>query len=296
MILPPPQPDPTREPLTLFPQLGAPIVGYRIWRIERHNDRARLCSIAAPTTWLPGQELRAYCWPLQRGADIPEHRSPWGDGDCECGVWGFKSDAGPIEALWTYSVGSLTDHDTTVAWAYGIVKLWGRVVECTNGWRGEYAYPAAITILDHEQLVKHVMGYLSLPRMERLYALQEQLVDDYGIPVKIAEEPPIAPFDLELLRRYETMSVTLPSGAVITTRRTGPPTTTVQFPPMSRGERIAWRLASLAFLAGAFATGRWMIGAAALLISGVALLLTVLFALAGFVAWVASLPELDFEK
>jgi hypothetical protein len=295
--LPQPQPDPIREPLPLYPGGSEPIVGHRIWRVELHEGRPRLCSVAAPTTWTPGEAIHAYCWPVAQVPRTSDHRAPWPDGGCDCGLWAFKQPDPPIEALWTYSIADLKadrHRGATVAWAVGTAKLWGRIVECENGWRAEHGYPSQVTLVDGRQLIEKVMGRIDVPvpvyRMEGMAAV---LADDYGIPVDYASQPPVAPFDLAMSHSRHSTTV-LPSGLVVTTFPSG--SMQVSVPPMTAAERRGFRIASLVLFAACALAMRWCLGASALWESGLYLLLAITLGLGSLTAAAASTDEgLDFS-
>ncbi len=66
----------------------------------------------------------------------------------------------------------------SVQWVIGTVSLWGRVVECTRGWRASHAYPKAIYVP-----ATHGPYWLRAERAEEV-ALA---LTDYGIPVELLD-------------------------------------------------------------------------------------------------------------
>jgi hypothetical protein len=46
----------------------------------------------------------------------------------------------------------MTNGKGALAWAFGRVSLWGRIVEHVDGWRAEYAYPYEITVYGPDEL------------------------------------------------------------------------------------------------------------------------------------------------
>jgi len=58
--------------------------------------------------------------------------------DCHCGYWSFKTLDLLTQALENYA--SSVD-------VIGQVEIWGRVIECKNGWRSEFAYPKELWLL-----------------------------------------------------------------------------------------------------------------------------------------------------
>lgn len=199
------QPQPVRKPLPLY--LGdEPLLGHRIWRVERHADSFRLGSIAKPTTWQPREEFHAGCWRdisfincgISNAHALDDHRAPWPDGNCQCGIWAFRDDYWPTHALWAYGAQLFP---STVAWAIGSVHLWGRVVEHPRGWRAEFAYPVGLQLLDPVRVWRNAAELPALlqqfdaggsPAFE-LERVARELAADYLIPVTVAAQLPPPP-------------------------------------------------------------------------------------------------------
>lgn len=101
-----------------------PILAARAWSVRG----GRLWSTSAPTPWPIREALEARC--LSPGNLLSRrrgnHEAPVRT--CNCGIWGMAdpADLPPGGA------------------AVGAVKLWGRVIEGTKGWRAQFAYPAAL--------------------------------------------------------------------------------------------------------------------------------------------------------
>jgi hypothetical protein len=93
-----------------------------------------------------------------RGAD-PEH---------ECGLYALRSRK-RIEELVADWVGSQGNPD---AWAIGRVSLWGRVAEWELGWRGEYAYPYALTVHSDDERAGQAIRDLYLVDVEHAPAFE----------------------------------------------------------------------------------------------------------------------------
>lgn len=81
--------------------------------------------------------------------------------DCECGFWALKEDAICEAALGSYNG----------AHAVGKVKLWGRYVEFSKGYRAQHAYPSEVWLRNGQ------------PNE----AMRAHLADMYGIPVHLGE-------------------------------------------------------------------------------------------------------------
>jgi hypothetical protein len=125
------------------PDYVAPIVGWRGWFVVEAEGALRLCSIVYHTLWPPRQELVASC----RGGEhrlVPElpaeHTAP--EAACRCGIYACESAAAAASFLRS----SRAPARQTLGLVLGRVSLWGKVVECQRGWRGERAYPAGIYV------------------------------------------------------------------------------------------------------------------------------------------------------
>lgn len=115
-----------------------PITGWRAWNIVDFERRGgvsekRLQALGTKPVWEPRQENVAIC--IQNGT----HEAPWPD--CQCGFWAFKDREHVEKALFNTYGGEQGK-------VIGQVALWGRVLECTDGYRGEYAYPQTFQFID----------------------------------------------------------------------------------------------------------------------------------------------------
>jgi hypothetical protein len=111
------------------PDLVEAVIGWRVWRVDA---RHRLCSALRDEVWQPRRPLVAAC-----GVD---HAAP--DQGCDCGIYAVRR---PEQAQ-AYLVGR--NRPEAVHRVLGRVALWGRVVECEQGWRAECAYPARLWVPD----------------------------------------------------------------------------------------------------------------------------------------------------
>jgi hypothetical protein len=91
---------------------------------------------------------------------------------CRCGIYAARE---PEEAA-TYLEGRTWADALSVHRVIGTVSLWGRVVECTRGWRASRAYPTAIYV----------------PAMRAPYWLRAERAEevalaltDYAVPVQL---------------------------------------------------------------------------------------------------------------
>ncbi|MEZ5102210.1 MAG: hypothetical protein R3C15_20885 [Thermoleophilia bacterium] len=105
------------------PDAIEPVVAWRAWAVVPDG----LAALHADAVWRPRAPARATC---ARG-----HRAP--DPACTCGLYAARSPR------------ALTDYafDLATGVVIGRVKLWGRIVEATGGYRAELSYPAALFAL-----------------------------------------------------------------------------------------------------------------------------------------------------
>jgi hypothetical protein len=157
------------------PDYVEPIVGWRGWFVVEAEDALRLCSIVYHTLWPPRQELVAVCRGGQHRLtpEMPGQHSP-PRADCRCGIYACESAATAAPFLNR----SRTPARQTLGFAFGRVSLWGKVVECQRGWRGERAYPASIYVPRLS-----VEGRLLLARSPGPEAVALAL-HSYGVPVE----------------------------------------------------------------------------------------------------------------
>jgi len=129
------------------PDSITPVVGIRGWRVSqtlRNHDR--LFSVYKPgVSWPVGRKVTAQCiqpsavlgkWiahtmPIQGKLDdpiksLPVHDAPYED--CTCGIYALNSSlvSGEVRPWQSNAL-------------VGVVLMWGRVLEGTRGWRGQYA-------------------------------------------------------------------------------------------------------------------------------------------------------------
>jgi hypothetical protein len=125
------------------PDYIEPIVGWRTWLVVPESGVLRLRSVVYDSLWAPHNELVARC--LHHAMRLPwrkssEHVPP--ARDCACGIYAARE---PEEAA-SYLDGRSWADGLSVHRVIGTVSLWGRVVECTRGWRGSRAYPTKIYV------------------------------------------------------------------------------------------------------------------------------------------------------
>ena len=114
------------------PDHYATLLGWRGWKVEG----GKLVALGMTGVWEPKKAVRAVCTSRALGTGSV-HDAP--DKGCKCGYWSFKSQERLHIALEGYA-----NHVQVI----GTIEHWGKVVECTNGFRSEYAYPKELWLLE----------------------------------------------------------------------------------------------------------------------------------------------------
>jgi hypothetical protein len=118
---------PTSAPPSHSPDYMQTVTGWRGWDVTDNL----LASVGIDRLWQPRMAVAAHC------AAISNHAAP--DAGCACGYWSFKS-----SELMKKSLNTNYRDDIRVV---GSVEIWGRVIECENGYRSEFAYPKELWLL-----------------------------------------------------------------------------------------------------------------------------------------------------
>src|SRR6476646_1107178 len=139
-----------------FVTSSEPVVGWKIWRVERSDERTRLRSVLYGSLWPPGRPAVADCNKLYRA----RHQAP--NPLCECGIHVAKS----LEQ-WRHYLAVGVDR------VFGRALLWGDRLEGQLGWRAAFAYPLALYVP---------------ATLDDAGAIAEGLLV-YGVPVEIAGAP-----------------------------------------------------------------------------------------------------------
>jgi hypothetical protein len=118
--------------MTAAPDLSAPIVAFRSWRVSGE----RLVSPFIPCRW-DGRVMHAACYDANRtltrgtGWLSEPHTSP--DPRCQCGIYGYFT---PGPRSWFGEAW----------WCEGIISAWGRVEVHADGLRAEHARVEALAL------------------------------------------------------------------------------------------------------------------------------------------------------
>jgi hypothetical protein len=170
--------------VSAVPDYIEPIVGWRSWLVVRDGEEFRLHSIVYEARWFPRNELIARC--LQRRFSLPWSRSsehvPPARG-CHCGIYAARE---PEEAA-SYLEGRSWADSLGVHRVIGTVSLWGRVVECTRGWRGSVAYPKTIYV----PAMRAPFRFTAEPADDVALGLT-----DYDVPIELLDARSSDPEDL----------------------------------------------------------------------------------------------------
>jgi hypothetical protein len=170
--------------VTAAPDYIDPTVGWRTWLVVPEGDTFRLRSVVYDTLWPARNELVARC--LHRMVSLPwpkraEHDPP--ARNCRCGIYAARE---PREAV-SYLEGRSWADGLSVHRVIGTVSLWGRVVECTRGWRGSLAYPKKIYVPP-----TRAPFWLKAERVEEI-AFD---LTDYDVPIELLDADCSGPDEL----------------------------------------------------------------------------------------------------
>jgi hypothetical protein len=130
-----------------------PVKAYRIWYVP--IDQYEIRSWWMPVLWEPCKRVEAECrnhltCVCSEEPFWAELKREWeGSTECTCnaGIYGWKT----FDQAFEFYIDKLEDmhgldspEPTVNRIAFGTVNLWGKVIECERGFRGQYAYPSGI--------------------------------------------------------------------------------------------------------------------------------------------------------
>lgn len=150
-------------PATVAPDFSECMIGWRAWKLQvgasvvtvggvyAVSPQVRLGSVTYSGDWGSRVAMEAAC----------PHRHVPPDPACSCGIYSAKT---------CKHLQSMNYHQyfTDAYVVIGEVWLWGKVIEGTQGWRSQFAYPKRI-LLPFEA-----------------WRYRKALVDAYGVPVELA--------------------------------------------------------------------------------------------------------------
>jgi hypothetical protein len=155
--------DPNKQPNPRFeraPDLAQAVEGWRAWRVEREPPAfgiaPRLYSVSdANYYWAPRRFSQAEC--TSCGENLPgEH--------CSCGFYSAKT----LRHLMDMGYPTYDPEEGEVT-VLGQVANWGKVVEGSQGWRAQKAYPVRLWV------------------PYECWRLAASLRSGYGVPVRLAQ-------------------------------------------------------------------------------------------------------------
>lgn len=160
---------PELDPADAIPDYAEPIRAWRAWCVVDQPEGPMLRSVFFPDLWEPRRPLLAACHhqrllPFRRRVahDAPAKR-------CECGIYGANAETAakylnvPVSA--------------EIARVFGLVSLWGSVLECARGWRATRAYPAVVYVPTNGRRNRCRWSPSELARLLGRYGVEVELLD-----------------------------------------------------------------------------------------------------------------------
>jgi hypothetical protein len=143
------------------PDLAQAVEGWRAWATDLepppYGVTPKLHSATWDYVWTPRVKARAHCG---KGCEDSEFGLP-GE-TCSCGFYSAKT----LEHLRSMGYSRYNENSGTIT-VVGQLACWGKVIEGSQGWRSEFAYP-----------VKLYVPY-------EAHRLAKPLREGYGVPVKM---------------------------------------------------------------------------------------------------------------
>lgn len=117
------------SPLAADPPLSLePVVGWRVWALERIDGTLRLRSVTRSDHWPANEAMEAKCDRHQGSTSPSDH--------CSCGLYAAASPEDLARS-------GVFNNATVVI---GAIAMWGTVIEHTRGARSRFAYPARLRL------------------------------------------------------------------------------------------------------------------------------------------------------
>ena len=160
-------PDPHFE----VPDIVGTVEGWRAWGVHYKDIRVpRLFSVTQSAYyWAPRKQGVAQCLRAAKVADRCHGEAPPREG-CTCGFYSAKT----LEHLVSMSYHHYDADRNGMFHVVGRVANWGKVIEGSQGWRTQFAYPL-------ELFVPYEAWRLVEP-LSRLYGVPAALKDTLGVP------------------------------------------------------------------------------------------------------------------
>jgi len=125
--------DTSANPILERDMYVEPVVAYRCWLIDNTQGGFGLRSWTKKIPWAPHREFEAACLrmsPIAMLGRNPQHETPNVHG---CGIYAVKTLEQAARWFAQSGVGVI-----------GVVKMWGRIIVCSEGFLAQFAYPAAL--------------------------------------------------------------------------------------------------------------------------------------------------------
>jgi hypothetical protein len=146
------------------PDVIGTVEGWRAWRVNLEPPRfgtvPKLLSATYNYWWTPRVKARAECAKCTDPDPKSDRHVP--GTHCTCGFYSAKS-LTHLRSMGYHSYSQGSQHTSVV----GQLANWGRVIEGSQGWRAEFAYPAVMFI------------------PFEAWRLRKPLMRAYGVPVKL---------------------------------------------------------------------------------------------------------------
>jgi hypothetical protein len=150
-------------------------IGWRAWRVDRELPKyglpPKLYSASFPYHWRPKQKAEADC----PGCGQPDGVGVPGE-HCSCGFYSAKS----LKHLLSMGYHQYTADGPSFT-VVGKIGCWGKIVEGTQGWRAQYAYPI-------ELLVPYEAGFDFAKRLRDTYGCKVRLMNFLIQPDEVTDE------------------------------------------------------------------------------------------------------------
>lgn len=113
--------------------------GFRAWIVKKRLVPGEIPMLRSVTVheafWQPGAPMKAVC-----SREDEKHTPP--HEHCSCGLYTAKT----LKHLLSMPYHRYDEKDDDETVVLGRVKLWGKVIEGTQGWRAEFGYPSVLYV------------------------------------------------------------------------------------------------------------------------------------------------------
>jgi hypothetical protein len=146
------------------PDVIGTVEGWRAWRVKldppAFGTAPKLMSASFNYVWTPKVKARAECKRCNDPDPTSDNHVP--GTRCSCGFYSAKS-LKHLRSMGYHGYQQQSDYTSVV----GQLANWGRVIEGSQGWRAEFAYPAVMFV------------------PFEAWRLRAPLMRAYGVPVKL---------------------------------------------------------------------------------------------------------------